>query len=189
MIQLILFIILSVSDSTFIVKDYAFRNDTLFINCWSAISEENLRHYLDIIDNVNPKVIYLRINSYGGEPFSAKNFAKTLSLMNVEVITESHGIVSSAGFILYLTGRKRIASSHTLFFIHCIQTLTLGFLNPVDLDKRTRNLTKIQKEFNEFISEKLDIPVEVVDSLSRNETWLNGREAMKFNIVTELKEE
>ena len=184
MVKILLLLLVLSSDSS---KPYTFRNDTLYINYWHAVNEDYLKYYLDVVDKYQPKVVWLRVETYGGDPFAAMDFVLTVR-EKYELITQSNGLVASAGLLLFLGGDKRVASKYTLFLIHDIKTLTIGFLSSSDSRKQAEDMAKIQNVINKFIAERTGLDVDVVDSLSMRESWLTGKEALRFNFVTEVKE-
>ena len=184
MVKILLLLTILSSDS---LKPYTFRNDTLFINYWHAVNEDYLKYYLDIVDRYQPEVVWLRVETYGGDPFSAMDFVLTVKEKH-ELITQSNGLVASAGLLLFLGGDKRIASKYTLFLIHDIKTLTIGFLSSSDSRKQAEDMAKIQNLINRFIAERTGLDVKIVDSLSSRESWLTGEEALKFNFITEIRQ-
>ena len=69
-------------------------------------------------DIENPDPIRLFIHSYGGDIEQALFFCDLVKASRIPIITIGMGVAMSAGFLIFLSGKKRFAFSHTSMLVH-----------------------------------------------------------------------
>lgn len=88
---------------------------------------ENYVEWFQIIRSAGPHdVIYLHINSEGGDAFTAIQFMRVLSETEAKVITSAEGFCASAATMLFLCGDQCEVSDHSVFMFHTFSSFSYG---------------------------------------------------------------
>jgi ATP-dependent Clp protease protease subunit len=89
-------------------------------NIYSITTQLSKRLEMDIMRKTK-KEIFLYVNCNGGDLETACGFYDWVRFLNLPLVTIAHGIIASAGLIIFLAGKKRYSLEHTRFYLHQIK--------------------------------------------------------------------
>jgi ATP-dependent Clp protease protease subunit len=156
----------------------------------NRVMEEILRFFKE-----NPEEeIVLLISSCGGSGRAAITFYEWVRFKNIPLTTVAIGEVSSAAVIVFLSGKRRKATSHSWFALHKggslkgdIVMMLLRVLSPsryrdeADWGKMYKLAEKeITRKETKFSQEEIE------KALEREHLILNAEEAKKYGLIDEI---
>lgn len=155
-------------------------------NIYSITSQLSKRLELDIISKTN-KEIYLYINCNGGDLETACGFYDWVRFINLPLVTIAHGIVASAGLIIFLAGKKRYSLEHTRFYLHQIkQPIVEG---NYDVDE-TRYFAESMKDYHnmylELLQSNCKLSQAVLQTHMARNKYFGSELAEDFGIVDKI---
>jgi len=129
----------------------------------------------------SPSLIRLRINSPGGDAFTAMAIYNRLkeSKARVEVVID--GLAASAASIVAMCGDQITASQNSLVMIHNGWTFAMG--NAADLMEAAATLEKVDGQMADVYVARTGQDVAAVKAKLDAETWFTAEEAQAFGLV------
>ncbi len=122
-------------------------------------------------------VIYIRINSEGGDLFSALQICRAMQESNATIVCSVEGICMSAATLIFLSGDRFELSDHTMFMFHNYSSGTIGKGGEM-YDQITHFRAWSEKLFNSFYKDFLT-PDEIKSMLDNKDIWLDAEEVAK----------
>jgi ATP-dependent protease ClpP protease subunit len=119
-------------------------------------------------------VIFIRINSEGGDLFSAMQMVRAIKECNGTVICSVEGICMSAATLIFLSGDRYELSDHTMFMFHNYSSGAIGKGGEM-YDQITHFRTWSEKLFTSFYKDFLT-PEEIKSMLDNKDIWLDAEE-------------
>ena len=119
-------------------------------------------------------VIFIRINSEGGDLFSAMQMVRAIKECNGTVICSVEGICMSAATLIFLSGDRYELSDHTMFMFHNYSSGTIGKGGEM-YDQITHFRSWSEKLFTSFYKDFLT-PEEIKSMLDNKDIWLDAEE-------------
>ena len=156
----------------------------------NADSSNRMIEYLLFLDMDDPgKEITICINSPGGEVVSGLAVYDTIRSLKSPVRTVCIGTAASMGSILFLAGEKREMLPHTKIMIHdpLISGLS-GSKKALELEKEAAQLMETRAITAEIIAERSGRTLEEVYAKTKEDCYLNAKEAIEFGIATGIAE-
>ena len=138
--------------------------------------------YLDSIPGNEPISIY--INTPGGSVYSGLAIYDTIQKLKSPVKTIVVGMAASMGSILLLSSKDRAALKHSRVMIHQPMGGAQGQVS--DIKITYEQITILQKELYDIISERTGIPYDEVVQLCDRDTWYTAEEALEKKFITEI---
>ena len=90
-------------------------------------SAENYTDWFQIIRSAHSMdVIYIHINSEGGDAFTMIQLMRALSESQAKIITSAEGFCASAATMLFLCGDQCEVSDHSVFMFHTFSSFSYG---------------------------------------------------------------
>jgi len=136
------------------------------------------------------KKLYLLISSSGGnvDPgIAIYNFLKGLS---IEVITHNYGSCDSIAALIFCAGKKRYTVSNSRFLIHGIGlTVQNQRFNETNLRETLDSLKNQRETISKIIAKVCKKRTEDVEEDMLKGIVLNPEEAIKYGLVTEIKDD
>lgn len=134
----------------------------------------------------NPPPIWLHINSYGGELFSAFAIADTIERIKttVPVITIVEGCAASAATIISTAGTRRFMRKNSYMLIHELSDSTWGKFTELE-DSYTSNIG-IMKTMTDWYSSHTKMKTEKLENMLKHDRWLNSATCKKYGLVDEI---
>lgn len=122
-------------------------------------------------------VIYIRINSEGGDLFSALQLVRAIQESQATIIASVEGICMSAATLIFLSADRFELSDHTMFMFHNYSSGTIGKGGEM-YDQITHFRAWSDKLFNSFYKDFLT-PEEIKSMLDNKDIWLDAQEVAK----------
>lgn len=121
--------------------------------------------------------VYIRINSEGGDLFSALQLVRAIQESNATVICSVEGICMSAATLIFLSADRFELSDHTMFMFHNYSSGTIGKGGEM-YDQITHFRAWSEKLFNSFYKDFLT-DAEIKSMLDNKDIWLDAEEVAK----------
>lgn len=136
------------------------------------------------------KEIKLYINSPGGCVHSGLAVYDCMKLMSSPVTTICIGTAASMGSILFLAGEKRLMLPNSRIMIHdpSFGGGNLAGMKPHQIKTELDGLVEVQKKLCSLIAERTGKSVEEIRELTKEDTYFNAEESIKFGLATEIIE-
>lgn len=122
-------------------------------------------------------IIFIRINSEGGDLFSALQLVRAIQESNATVVCSVEGICMSAATLIFLSADRFELSDHTMFMFHNYSSGTIGKGGEM-YDQITHFRAWSEKLFNSFYNDFLT-PEEIKSMLDNKDIWLDAEEVAK----------
>jgi len=129
-------------------------------------------------------VIYLFVQSVGGDAFAGISAMDHIKNMDVEIHTVVDGLVASAATFLVLGGSYRYAMPNSVVLIHQIQTTLEGKFE--DLRDDIKNCEKVMAIARKIYRDSTKMPEDVLKKVLTSEAYIGADEMMRYGIVNEL---
>lgn len=135
-------------------------------------------------DIENPDPIRLFIHSYGGDIEQALFFCDLVKASRIPIITIGMGVAMSAGFLIFLSGKKRFAFSHTSMLVHSGSAAFQGTAEQIE--EAQKNYKKQIEQMKSYILDNTTIDEKTFNK-NRNKDWyLSSDELLKYGIIDEV---
>lgn len=148
------------------------------------ISSKNIANELK---NLDVSTINLRINSGGGDVFTAIAISNLLKNHKANVIAHIDGLAASAATIITSACDKVIMPKNALFMIHNPWTVVGG--EAKDMIKTAEQLDKVKNSIINTYKSKTNLEIEEISKLMDEETWLDPYEAKEKGFIDEISDE
>lgn len=152
------------------------------IGYW-GITAEDFRRELNQID---AKVIHLRIDSPGGDVFAARAMKTALEQHPAQIIAHVDGLAASAASYLMLAGDRVEAAKGAFVMIHNAWSITLG--DHREHEASAEMLAKIDGTIRADYGAKSGKGADHFIDLMDAETWLEADEAKALGLVDTVYE-
>ena len=130
------------------------------------------------------KPIYIFIHSYGGDIEQANYFCDLVQSSRIPIVTIGMGVAMSAGFLIFLSGRRRYAFKHCQMLVH---SGSVGFQGTAEqIEEAQKNYKKQLDSMKAYILERTSIDEKTFNK-NRNKDWyLTSDELEKYNIADKI---
>lgn len=125
----------------------------------------------------------LSINSPGGDIFAG--YAAYEKIAPLNITTLGVGIVASAAAILFIGGKKRIATPTSRYLLHFPYGYRLG--NADELRTEAELMQIEQNKVVDFFADRLTISKEELIELMRKDELIDAEEALRIGLATDIK--
>lgn len=122
-------------------------------------------------------VICIRINSEGGDLFSALQLCRAMQESQATIVASVEGICMSAATLIFLSADRFELSDHTMFMFHNYSSGTIGKGGEM-YDQITHFRAWSDKLFNSFYKDFLTSD-EIKSMLDNKDIWLDAEEVAK----------
>lgn len=119
-------------------------------------------------------IIYVRINSEGGDLFSALQMVRAIQESNATVVCSVEGICMSAATLIFLSADRFELTEHSMFMFHNYSSGTIGKGGEM-YDQITHFRSWSEKLFNSFYKDFLTSE-EIKSMLDNKDIWLDAEE-------------
>lgn len=130
--------------------------------------------------------ISLFLNTPGGSVYNALALIDATIISRTPVHTYALGMCFSAGFLILISGSKRVVSKNSFVLLHPSKMGTSG--TAMDIRNSLDQLEQIDEIGNSIIIEKTKITREQIDKNNRAKTdWnINSKECLELGIADEI---
>ena len=151
-------------------------------------SMQNLSGVFNSMYEANvPPPIWLHINSYGGEVFSAFAIADTIERIKtvVPVVTIIEGCAASAATIISTAGTRRLMRKSSYMLIHELNDHAWG--RHSHMEDHVNSNKDIMKTMSEWYSERTKIKPAELQEILKHDRWWNAKTCKtKYGLVDDI---
>lgn len=153
-------------------------NNVTFYLCGEIKPAEEYVEWFQILRAASENdTIYIRINSEGGDLFSALQIVRAIQESNGTIVASVEGICMSAATLIFLSADRFELSDHTMFMFHNYSSGTIGKGGEM-YDQITHFRAWSEKLFNSFYKDFLT-DAEIKSMLDNKDIWLDAEEVAK----------
>jgi ATP-dependent Clp protease protease subunit len=139
-----------------------------------------LREFTEVDASDGP--IEVRINSWGGDAYGGAGLFDLLRGARNEVTTIAFGGVASAAFLFFQGGNIRIAAPNCTFLVHPTSS------DPIEgqakfVRAHADETERIHRRYCELVATRSGMPVETVQEMCSEETFLTSEEVLKWGLA------
>ncbi|WP_252235567.1 head maturation protease, ClpP-related [Clostridium sp. CH2] len=148
------------------------------------ITASDFKEQLDLYkdrDNIT-----VRINSNGGDVFTASAIYTLLKDCKASITVKIDGMAMSAATVVAMAGDKVLIPSTSIFMIHDPLAGLCGYYNVSDLEKVINRLSVVKNTIINAYTSKSDKTKEEIETLMTNELWLTGEDAVNEGFCDEV---
>lgn len=132
-------------------------------------------------DNPDPAPITLYIHSYGGDLRQAIFFCDLIESSHVPVITVAAGAAMSAGFLIFISGKRRYAFKHSKLLVHQGSGSIEGSFDEVDAAHKAYK--KEIADMKDYILAHTKIDEKTFDRHKKSDWYITGKELSDYGIA------
>ena len=134
-----------------------------------------------------PKTLNLIISSHGGDMHAQWALVDIMAGSNIPINTIGLGVVASAAFLIFITGKHRVLTPNTTILSHEYSTTISG---------KRHDLVAVRKEFEDFDKRMLDHYVKYTKLtekqikkklLRESDIYITAEEALELGVCDEIK--
>jgi len=148
---------------------------------WDELDAKTLAYRLK---NSTGDELNIRINSGGGEVFTATSFYSLLKASGKKINVFIDGLAASAATIIASAGDVVTMPANALYMIH--NPLTLAYGNAEEMREMADVLDKVRDALVATYVEKTGMEEAKVIELMDAETWMTAKEAQEFGFIDEI---
>lgn len=131
----------------------------------------------------NP-VIHLRINSCGGDLFSAMAIVDTIKSLRSDVYSYVEGRAASAATLISIVAKKRMIGENSLMLIHQLSTTCDGTYEQLEDDHiNNRRLMDMMKV---IYKRHTKIPMKELEAILKRDLWWDSKSCLEYGLVDEI---
>lgn len=122
-------------------------------------------------------IIYLHLNSEGGDAFTAIQMMRAMSESQAKIITSAEGLVASAATMLFLMGDQCEVSDHTMFMFHTFSSFSYGKGSEMLAQVKTEAAwgeKLVRTVYQDFFTED-----EITSLIDGKDYWFDGDEVLR----------
>ena len=158
-----------------------------------AFDTEMLDHFNEEFNKaltLNPKVIPVVIDSYGGEVYTLLELISLFQSSPVPIATICNGKAMSCGAMLFMFGHEnlRFMSEHATIMIHEVSSFNFGKVEEIksDANETDRLNNLIFKLAAKHVGKKEDYFLEMLHKHNHADIFMTARTAKKHNICNHI---
>lgn len=155
-------------------------------NIYSITTQLSKRLELDIMRKIK-KEIFLYVNCNGGDLETACGFYDWVRFLNLPLVTIAHGIIASAGLIIFLAGKKRYSLEHTRFYLHPIkQPIVEGNYDVDETGYFAQSMRDYQNIYLKILQSNCKLTEKnILTHMARNK-YFNSSAAQEFGMIDQI---
>ncbi len=163
--------------------DYDVDEDYRLIELAKTIIRMNLEEAK--IPEKDLKPLTLLIFSYGGDLDQANFMCDLIESSRIPIITVATGVAMSAGFLIFLAGKRRYVFQHTQLLVH---EGSASFSGTAEQIKQAQeNYQRQLEQMRAYIISHTDIDAETFDKNRTKDWYLSVDEIKKYNLAKIVK--
>ena len=163
--------------------DYEIEDDYRLLELAKTIIRMNVEEK-DIPEN-ELQPVYIYIMSFGGDLSQANFVCDLFEASRIPIITIATGAVMSAGFLLFLAGKRRYAFEHSSLLVHEGSAAFEG--SAEEIREAQKNYQRQLDQMKEYILSHTKIDVATFNKNRKKDWYLTQEELEKYNIATIIK--
>jgi len=132
--------------------------------------------------------ITVRINSPGGDMYTAIAIHNALKGLSGHVTTIDESLAASGGSVILCAGDTTKAYPGSIVMIHGVSGLLYNYYNIPDLKKIIKGFEAGERALAEIYNAKTGIDLDKLHGMMTAEKWMTGKEAHELGFIDELIE-
>ena len=136
---------------------------------------------------MQPKPIYLHINSYGGGVFAAFAAIDFIQQSEIPVHTIIEGASASAATLMSVVGKKRYIRPHASMLVHQLSSWFGGKLSEIEDDYK--NVTQMHDTIKEIYKKHTNLCETDLEEILKHDLWWKADKCMQTGLADELWEQ
>lgn len=185
------------SDSDIASRCFARDNHIYF---FSGVSKDSVYRLKECINKINdkyrdtklkhptmdiqPKPIYLHINSYGGGVFAAFAAIDFIQQSAIPVHTIIEGASASAATLMSVVGKKRYIRPHASMLVHQLSSWFGGKLAEIEDDYK--NVSQMHDTIKAIYKKYTKLSDSELEDILKHDLWWKADKCLKEGLVDEL---
>lgn len=142
----------------------------------------------DLAQIKNKKVINIKINSLGGDVYTALAIHNALKALPGQKNVIIEGIAASAASIIAMAGDKIKVYPGSIMMIHNVMVFVYDYFQIGDLKKLIRGMDASERAISAIYASKTKNDETSIRAMMDKETWMTGAEAIAKGFADELLE-
>ena len=134
--------------------------------------------------DIQPKPIYLHINSYGGGVFAAFAAIDFIQQSKIPIHTIIEGASASAATLMSVVGAKRYIRPHASMLIHQLSSWFGGKLTEIEDDYK--NVTQMHNTIKDIYKKHTHIRETELEEMLKHDLWWTADKCLEEGLVDEL---
>jgi len=133
-----------------------------------------------------PQPIKLYIDSYGGAVYQCFGLLGIMGKSETPIHTIVTGAAMSCGFMILISGHRRLGYIHSTPLYHQVSTGFFG--NVKDMEEKLEETKRIQKKIEDITLERTSISKKkLIDVLKNKKDWyMTAEEALELGVIDEI---
>lgn len=139
--------------------------------------------------DINDINIYIHINSFGGEVFSAISVIDTILSSKIPIITIIEGCAASAATLISIVAKKRIITKNSYMLIHELKSSFWGKMSEIEDEySNLQNLTNLIKNLYKKHTNLSLTGKDGINNILKHDLWWDANKCLKLGLVDEILE-
>jgi ATP-dependent Clp protease protease subunit len=158
--------------------DYEIEDDYELLELSKIIVQFNMNEINIPEEELKP--IYLFIHSYGGDLEQANYFCDLIESSRIPIYTIAMGAAMSAGFLIFLSGKRRFVFNHTQLLVHSGSGVLQGTAEQIE--EAQKNYQRQIDGMRDFILSHTTIDAKTFNKNKKKDWYLTTEEIVKYNV-------
>lgn len=155
--------------------DYEIEDDYRLIELSKIIIRMNIEEMNTPEDELKP--IYLYVMSYGGSLDQATAFCDIVEMSRIPIVTVCVGVAMSAGFLIFLAGKRRYALKQSVFLAHEGHAEFSGSAS--EIEQCQKNYRKTLDKMRTYILSHTTIDRKTFDRNRSKDWYITGKDEIE----------
>ena len=167
--------------------DFEVEDDYRCIELMKTIIQMNIAEKDIPEDSLQPIKIFLF--SYGGDLSQATALCDVIEASRIPIVTICMGVAMSAGFLIFLAGKRRYALKQSTLLVHQGSAAFSGSAS--EIEEAQKNYKKTLDKMKNYIMSHTDIDEKLFKKNQTKDWYIEGDDISKLNIakvITSLDE-
>ena len=148
---------------------------------------EDFEAALDSAEGQDYDTIRIDVNSPGGDVWHGVALYNRLVGMDQRVEVTAPGLIASAATLVAMAADEFLIGEAARMMVHSSWTVALG--DSEEMEKTAEMLREIDRDIAAIYSKKTGIGMARIESMMQEETWMNGKSAVRQNFADGLMPE
>ena len=160
--------------------DYELEDDYQCVELMKTIIQMNFEEKDIPEEELEPIRIFLF--SYGGDLSQATALCDVIEASRIPIITVCMGVAMSAGFLIFLAGKRRYAFKQSTLLVHQGSAAFSGSAS--EIEEAQKNYKKTLDKMKDYIVSHTDIDEKLFKKNQSKDWYIEGEDISKLNIAT-----
>lgn len=163
--------------------DFEVEDDYRCVELMKTIIQMNIAEKDIPEDSLQPIKIFLF--SYGGDLSQATALCDVIEASRIPIITICMGVAMSAGFLIFLAGKRRYAMKQSTLLVHQGSAAFSGSAS--EIEEAQKNYKKTLDKMKNYIMSHTDIDEKLFKKNQTKDWYIEGDEIESYGIAKVIK--